>query len=86
VLKIDVRDQLKKCRVPILYLRGTQDRLVSRRNADEIAAASPLVQVVQLPAPHFVLQTQPAAAAAAVTKFVMALPPNPPPEGPAPGV
>jgi pimeloyl-ACP methyl ester carboxylesterase len=78
VLRVDVRRELEACRVPVLYLRGRHDRVVSRRNGDEVLARSASAKVVELPAPHFVLQTQPAAAAAAVSKFVAALPSDPP--------
>lgn len=78
VLNVDVRHELQCCRVPLLYLRGTRDRVVSRRNQDEIIAGFPCAQRVELDAPHFLLQTQPAAAAAAIAKFATALPPNTP--------
>jgi len=78
VLNVDVRRELEACRVPVLYLRGTHDRVVSRRNGDEVAARSSSARVEEIPAPHFVLQAQPAAAAAAVSKFLAALPSHPP--------
>lgn len=78
VLKVDVRRELEACRVPVLYLRATHDRVVGRRNGDEVVARSSSAEVVEILAPHFVLQAQPAAAAAAVSKFLAALQSNPP--------
>jgi pimeloyl-[acyl-carrier protein] methyl ester esterase len=80
VLQVDVRPQLEICPVPILYLRATQDRVVSRRNGDDVIAGSSAAELVELAAPHLVLQVLPEAAAAAVSRFVASLPSNPPPE------
>lgn len=80
VLEVDVRHELESCRVPVLYLRGTHDRVVGRRNGDEVATLCSSARVVEIPASHFVLQAQPAAATAAVSEFLSALPPDPPTE------
>src|SRR5262245_51721793 len=69
VLKVDVRRQLEACSVPIMYLRATQDRVVSRRNGNDVIAGSSTASLVELVAPHLVLQAKPEAAAAAVSKF-----------------
>jgi pimeloyl-ACP methyl ester carboxylesterase len=74
VLGIDVRPALSKIRVPVLYLRATEDRLVPRRCADAIAAAAPQTRIVDVEAPHFLLQAAPGAAAAAVQTFIETLP------------
>jgi pimeloyl-ACP methyl ester carboxylesterase len=78
VLTVDVRRELEASPVPVLYLRGTHDRLVSRRSADAVVTRSSSTEVVEIPAPHFVLQAQPATAAAAIASFLAALPPKPP--------
>ncbi|HWE95811.1 MAG TPA: alpha/beta hydrolase [Tepidisphaeraceae bacterium] len=70
VLEVDVRGQLAACTVPILYLRGDRDRVVPEHNVADVTAGHPLVKVVRFPAPHHVLQTQPAAAAVAIAEFV----------------
>jgi len=69
-LRVDVRSALSKVRVPVLYLRATQDRLVPRRCADAIAAAAAQTRIIDIEAPHMLLQVAPAAAAAAVRAFV----------------
>ncbi|MFT3786256.1 MAG: alpha/beta hydrolase [Tepidisphaeraceae bacterium] len=70
VLDVDVCGELTACRVPVLYLRGTHDRLVGRRNANDVVARARVAQVVEMPAPHLLLQTQPEAAAVALSKFL----------------
>ena len=74
VLAVDVRPALAKIRVPVLYLRATEDRLVPRRCADAIAAAAAQTRIVDVEAPHFLLQAAPTKAAAAVRSFIETLP------------
>ena len=69
VLAVDVTAELPACPVPILYLRGTRDGVVPGWNARAIRRIRPSVEIVDLPAPHLVLQTQPALAAAAIARF-----------------
>ncbi|HEY2584229.1 MAG TPA: alpha/beta hydrolase [Tepidisphaeraceae bacterium] len=70
VLGVDVTKELLARPVPILYLRATRDVIVPAHNAAEIVAMCPSVRVVEIPAPHAVLQTQPAASVAAIVTFV----------------
>jgi len=70
VLGVDVRTALAKIRVPVLYLRATEDRLVPRRCADAIAETVARTRIVDIEAPHMMLQVAPTAAAAAVGAFV----------------
>ncbi|MDZ4683716.1 MAG: alpha/beta hydrolase [Planctomycetaceae bacterium] len=72
VLLVDVSKQLVECPVPILYLRGDEDFVVPHHNAAEIQALAPSMQIAKIPAPHLVMQTQPALAAAAMAEFLMA--------------
>ena len=72
VLKVNARKELAACAVPVLYLRGSRDLVVPSRNFREIRAALPTLQVTTLQAPHMVLQTQPAASAAAIATFLQA--------------
>jgi pimeloyl-ACP methyl ester carboxylesterase len=69
VLAVDVAAELVDCPVPVLYLRGTRDGVVPGWNAKAIRRIRPSVDVVDLPAPHLVLQTQPVASAAAIARF-----------------
>jgi pimeloyl-[acyl-carrier protein] methyl ester esterase len=70
VLQVDVARQLAECAAPILYLRGDEDFVVPHRNAAEIQALVPSMQIAKIPAPHLVMQTQPSLAAAAIAEFL----------------
>jgi len=70
VLAVDVSGELAACDVPVLYLRGSRDMVVPSHNLREIQRLCPSVEVAVLSAPHLVLQTQPAAAAAAIATFL----------------
>jgi len=74
VLAVDVTAELAACDVPVLYLRGSRDMVVPSHNLREIRRIRPSVEVAVLPAPHLVLQTQPAAAAAAIARFAAGIP------------
>jgi pimeloyl-ACP methyl ester carboxylesterase len=70
-LTVDVTTELSRCVVPILYLRGTNDRLVSDKSVDEIiAAASAPVSVARIPGPHLLLTTAPREAWRAISDFL----------------
>ena len=83
VLAVDTRDLLKRVTLPLLYMRAAQDLLVSARSASEVQGLAPQTTVSSLPGPHFLLQTQPEAAAAAVKAFLRQLkqPNHYPPQG-----
>ena len=70
VLTVDARSWLQSCPVPILYLAGSQDRLVRRHCFDEILAIRPDVVQHCVPTAHFLLQLAPTEAWTAISKFV----------------
>jgi pimeloyl-ACP methyl ester carboxylesterase len=70
LLKVDVRRELMLCAVPMLYLRGDRDLVVPGQNMREIVRLRPDVKVAHLTSPHMVVQTQPGAAAEAITSFI----------------
>jgi sigma-B regulation protein RsbQ len=70
ILAVDVRTQLARVSMPMLYLRASRDRLVSRGSSLEILGLRPDVELVEFDAPHFLLQTEPAACATAVLDFL----------------
>ncbi len=80
VARADMRPALPNVRVPVLYLRATEDRLVPRRCADVIAQVAAPTRIVDIEAPHMLLQVAPGKAAAIVRAFVETLP-----RGAAPG-
>jgi len=68
-----MRAQLQRVRVPGLYLRATQDRLVPRSAARLFARLAPEARVADIEGPHFLLQARAAAAARAIREFVIGL-------------
>lgn len=76
--RVDAREPLSRCEVPILYLAGTCDRLVAPRYGREIEGLGRNVTIRELPAPHLVLQSQPGLAAMAIRNFLSSFPPSPP--------
>lgn len=70
IAEIDVRSQLSRVRMPGLYLRATQDRLVPRAASREFSRIALGAKVIDIEGPHFLLQTNAHAAAAALRSFV----------------
>lgn len=73
IIGVNVERALAGCRVPILYIAGSRDRVIARHNLARIQAINPSVKVVVLPAPHLVLQAAPEAAAKAIAEFAASL-------------
>jgi len=69
VATVDVSKELRNVAVPILYLRGTHDRLVPRSCAERIAGLSPRVTIVDIEAPHMLLQCAPRECAHVIGAF-----------------
>lgn len=65
----DVSAEVSKVRVPILYLRASDDRLVPRWCGERIASLSPRVNIVEISAPHLLLQCAPRESAVAISRF-----------------
>src|SRR5712692_9324294 len=55
-LETDVSQLLRSCEKPILYLAGTQDKIVGKRGLESIRAIRPDVSGVEIDAPHLLLQ------------------------------
>jgi pimeloyl-[acyl-carrier protein] methyl ester esterase len=70
VHRVDVASELARCSVPVLYLRGTRDRVVPASAMRVCLRANATIRCVSLMAPHTVLQTQPAAAARVIYDFI----------------
>ena len=56
--------------VPMLYIRPSQDRLVSSAAAEEMSRLNPALSVVDIERPHFILQTKPEECFAIVADFL----------------
>ena len=70
VLGVDVTEKLCSVKVPLLYLRATQDHLIPRSASEWIEASLPTTRIVELKAPHFLLQVVPMEAAKLIGSFV----------------
>jgi pimeloyl-ACP methyl ester carboxylesterase len=70
VLGVDVSQKLATVRVPILYLRASQDRLVPAGVSGLVSSLNQKTQVVELDAPHFLLQAIPFEVVKVVRNFV----------------
>jgi pimeloyl-ACP methyl ester carboxylesterase len=73
VLGVDVSDKLRQLRMPLLYLRATEDRLIPRAASRLVSRLAPHTRMAEVTAPHFLLQAAPSQAAAIVTEFVRQL-------------
>jgi len=69
-LTVDVTEAFKQCWVPMLYLGGRRDRLISAHVVQRMKAARPDLECKLLDAPHFVLQCAAVAAVDAIAAFV----------------
>ena len=73
-LTVDVTGVLAKCKVPILFVHGTEDRLVRDRSvAAIIAAAATPVSVANIRGAHLVLTTAPHEVWQSISEFLSLL-------------
>jgi pimeloyl-ACP methyl ester carboxylesterase len=70
VLALDARNCLRECSRPVLYLAGSRDKVIPRRNVDEVMRELPSIKVVTVDGPHLALYTNPGAAARAIVEFI----------------
>ena len=61
--------ELARMQVPVLYVRAAHDRLVPRSCGERVASLAPLTKVVDVEAPHMVLQCAPRECAKAICTF-----------------
>ncbi len=70
---VDARDALRAVKVPALYLRATEDRVVAARFAEEFAAHAHAGSVLDIDGPHLLLQANPHDSARHIIAFIAAL-------------
>jgi pimeloyl-[acyl-carrier protein] methyl ester esterase len=70
ILSCDVRPELARLTVPLLYLQGSRDAIVGRKSFQEIRKIKPDAEVAVIEGPHLILQCKPRAAAAEIMRFV----------------
>lgn len=73
VQRIDASNELASCHVPILCLHGSRDFVVPGWNAATIHRLLPSAHIVELRAPHMVLQVQAQTAAQEIESFMRSL-------------
>jgi pimeloyl-ACP methyl ester carboxylesterase len=73
VLNCDVRAELGRVTVPILYIQASRDRLVHASSMEEIQRIKSQIVVATIAGPHLILQREPQQAAEVVTRFVQGL-------------
>lgn len=69
IIRSDDSADLRAIKAPLLYLQGTQDRIVKARSLQEILELLPETEVVKLAAPHLILQHNPEGAWQAIEGF-----------------
>ena len=77
VLDCDVRDDLRRTTVPLMYLEATHDRLLASSCKSEFAQLRPDTVVRSVDAPHLLLQREPQKAANVMMAFINSLPVSP---------
>ena len=70
VMNADVRRAFAACRLPILYLFATQDRLVKTRSLAQMQKIKPEMTIVEIEGPQFLLQREPAKCAEAIAHYI----------------
>lgn len=70
ILSCDVRSDLARIEVPILYLQAEGDRLVGTECLDEILRCKADIVVERIAGPHLLLQREPESATRAIVKFL----------------
>jgi pimeloyl-[acyl-carrier protein] methyl ester esterase len=73
VFQVDVRDELRSCAVPMLYIKAANDMVVPGRNFRVIQQINPTIQVRTIGSPHMVLQRHPIEAAQAIETFASSI-------------
>lgn len=80
VISVDVRHALANTQVPLLYLRAGRDRLVPRSSGQQVLQWREDAQVLDIDAPHCLLQAAPVEAAAHLLQFMRRLMSRPAPD------
>jgi pimeloyl-[acyl-carrier protein] methyl ester esterase len=70
VLACEVRSEMGRVTVPVLYIQAKQDRLIGAACLDELLRIKPQMTVTALEGPHLLLQREPNKAAETVVRFV----------------
>lgn len=69
-LAVDAAAALAACRAPLLYLGGSEDRILRRSLLRDMRQVQPALELRVLRAPHLVLQLEPLESAGIVSEFL----------------
>jgi pimeloyl-ACP methyl ester carboxylesterase len=69
IFEVDVSAELQQITLPVLYLRASEDHVIPSAASEHIRRIAPRVRMVELKAPHLLLQAVPSTAAAIVAEF-----------------
>jgi pimeloyl-[acyl-carrier protein] methyl ester esterase len=69
-LAVDAADDFLAVTLPMMYVSGTQDRLLAPSTVDALQRLRPDLEVAVIAAPHFVLQRRPTEAADLIANFL----------------
>ena len=70
IADVDATEIVKKCELPILYLRATRDRLVYKNSMELIQMCGQNVIIKEFDSPHMLLHTYPKEVATTIRQFV----------------
>lgn len=70
VLHTNAKEALCKCSMPILYLFGAKDKLVTKRSLDVILSLRSDIECILFDAPHLILQKDPVMAREIIDSFL----------------
>ena len=73
VVECNALEELRKIKVPVLYLQATRDFLVNPVCLEEMRRVKPEIEVVVMDGPHVILQLMPRQAAEIIAGFVRRL-------------
>ncbi len=74
VLAVDETQRFATGTLPVLYLLARHDRVVPRSASRHVQTLAPAALIVDIEAPHFLLQVAPADAVAAIAAFARRIP------------
>jgi len=70
LLRVDETQALRRIKIPTLVLRARADRVIPKAATRRVVKVLPHAQLVEIDAPHLLLQTRPVECAAAVLRFL----------------
>jgi pimeloyl-ACP methyl ester carboxylesterase len=73
ISRVNVSKIFSTVKVPVLYLRARGDLFVPKTAADRLLGINTRLSIVEIDAPHFLLQTAPKEAASAIYEFLRRL-------------